>query len=434
MARASKDIKMREDSNEDTNARPGKGAGMITNSKSKWTAAVEILGWFFAMDAVAFWIFLTPSQDVVQVTVRAALLAAVSLAVILRLARRPLPKAAMATFMLLALAIQSQAIALKVADSTDLLAALFLGVAFLFRGSAKVWWRIFVPISCALLFVPIAMLETRGTPLTSLLRAALMPSLSFLIGSLLAPFVESNGRSALVRKDLRHLAEKNSAIIEQVQILEDDVKDLAMGRFAIPMMTEEFLATSPFRESALIQTLTYSEIHLTVKTVIEELRDRHSNWKTLRLILTSAADLSFPLAVRADRESIDSVSRSLLENALEALGGGEGVVRATLKPSMTFVQLIVEDNGRGLGERAKGPANRATKVLTLIEVRELSETSGWKMEIQARLGVGTRVSLELPRFDTDTRAGAPTARLSRAERPQWARENSRPEESNSLLL
>jgi signal transduction histidine kinase len=387
------------------------------SNSTKWALVAEIVGWFLAMDALALWIFITPNSMVLQIALRGTLLGFVSLALILRLAKKNLPKALPALLMLLALAIQTQVVCLKTGESTDLLAAIFLGISFLYRGSSRLWWRFFVPVGGALLFIPIGVIETRGPALATLLKAALTPCLSFLVGALLAPFVENNNRSRLIRQDLKRIARKNSEIIEQVKALDEDVKELAGRAASPPMVTEEFLANNSLRASALIQTLTYSEIHQVVKTVIEELRDKHASWKTLRLVLTSAVDLSFPLAVRSDRESVETIARSLLENSLEALGGGEGVVRVTLKPSMTFVNFIVEDNGRGLGESSKG----ATKALTLLEVRERSSSMGWQIDIQARLGVGTRVSLELPRVDGDARIAR-----SSSTRANQSRAASRP--------
>ena len=386
------------------------------SSSTKWALVAEIVGWFLAMDALAFWIFMTPNSMVLQIGLRGTLLGFVSLAVILRLVKKSLPKALPALLMLLALAIQAQVVCLKTGESTDLLAAIFLGTAFLYRGSSRLWWRFFVPVAGTLLFIPIGVIETRGPALATLLKAALTPGLSFLVGALLAPFVENTSRSRLIRQDLKRIARRNTEIIEQVKALDEDVKELVGRAASPPMVTEEFLVDSSMGTSALIQTLTYSEIHQVVKALIEELRDKHASWKSLRLVLTSAADLSFPLAVRSDHESVETMTRSLLENSLEALGGGEGVVRVTLKPSMTFVNLIVEDNGRGFGENSKG----TTKALTLVEMRERSASMGWQMDIQARLGVGTRVSLELPRVDDSriARPGSVRAIQPRTSRPR----------------
>jgi signal transduction histidine kinase len=111
-----------------------------------------------------------------------------------------------------------------------------------------------------------------------------------------------------------------------------------------------------------------------------------------------------PLAVRGDRDALTEILRSLLERAVESLGGAPGTVRIALRPVTGLLEVTVEDNGRGLSEillsklEARGFSTASGK-MTLLQMREAGLRWGWNLELQARLGVGTRVTLEMPRAD-----------------------------------
>jgi sensor histidine kinase regulating citrate/malate metabolism len=125
----------------------------------------------------------------------------------------------------------------------------------------------------------------------------------------------------------------------------------------------------------------------------------------VKLHLTSPSDVTIPLAVRGNRDSFMSLVQSLLERAMDSLTGPDGVVRVVLKPGMRSVSVLIEDNGRGLNEalilklEAKGLVSRSDTRLSWKDLRSLAEASDWSLDLQARLGVGSRVTLEFPRVD-----------------------------------
>ncbi|MES2963716.1 MAG: ATP-binding protein [Bdellovibrionota bacterium] len=120
--------------------------------------------------------------------------------------------------------------------------------------------------------------------------------------------------------------------------------------------------------------------------------------------------------------------RSLVENAVDALGGGRGVVRLTLKPTLTHVAIAVEDNGRGLGEdlyKKLGVQDPAR--LGLADVKAQAAKMGARLDLHSRLGVGTRATLELSRID----ALSALTRASRESAPRTTALRTS-QDSNSL--
>ena len=134
-----------------------------------------------------------------------------------------------------------------------------------------------------------------------------------------------------------------------------------------------------------------------------------TNRKT-RLILTGPSAASVPMMVRAERFSIHKILRSLIAQAIDASTGGEGIVRVGMRVSLSDVVISVEDNGRGLSEAmleklaSNGVLQNAdVERLSLQVVRQQLEQKGATMEVMARLGVGTRIVIEIPRLDAYAR-------------------------------
>jgi hypothetical protein len=67
----------------------------------------------------------------------------------------------------------------------------------------------------------------------------------------------------------------------------------------------------------------------------------------------------------------------------------EGVVRLSVRYGLRVIEIAVEDNGRGLASRNVSAEN------SLTTLREEVQAWGGKLDRIARLGVGSRTSLEL---------------------------------------
>jgi signal transduction histidine kinase len=144
----------------------------------------------------------------------------------------------------------------------------------------------------------------------------------------------------------------------------------------------------------------------------------HASIQGLRLSFSAPKDFGVPLAVRGQVEVLREVIRDLLQRAIASFGRQHqhGMVRMTVRPTRQSVEISIEDNGRGLNEElvvkleAKGLmapqqtldiVDSSERPKSLAEIRKLVEACDWKMHMQARLGVGARVVLELPRVDQD---------------------------------
>ncbi|MCM2280653.1 MAG: ATP-binding protein [Bdellovibrionaceae bacterium] len=130
-----------------------------------------------------------------------------------------------------------------------------------------------------------------------------------------------------------------------------------------------------------------------------------SSGVTLTWGRTAGRDL--PVAVEINAEDFTTVIESALDHAIESLGSGQGVVRIGIHPSLRQLQVTIEDNGRGISEellmrvQARGLScgMSAANGLTFKQMRALIMFWGGRVERQARLGVGSRVTIEIPRVD-----------------------------------
>jgi hypothetical protein len=135
----------------------------------------------------------------------------------------------------------------------------------------------------------------------------------------------------------------------------------------------------------------------------------------VRLVLSGPSHISIPILVRAELGVLRAVVRSFVAQAIQAANGGEGVVRIHLRVALGSLIISVEDNGRGLSEEllaklaAKSVGGRAPDTAPAFwgdvwclqpkDARKLLSTFGARMDLLARLGVGTRVVIEIPRLD-----------------------------------
>jgi signal transduction histidine kinase len=171
------------------------------------------------------------------------------------------------------------------------------------------------------------------------------------------------------------------------------------------------------------------ELSNLLEAVIQEVRasraENHQGTK-VRFIVSGALDSAVAVSVRGVKETLTDVLRALILHSAESIGGGsDGVVRATWRLNVANVQLIIEDNGRGMSEdlllRLEEKNQSGTGRLRLAQVRaQLAEVEG-RVELSARLGVGSRIVLELQRTDALVASTAPqkprTAPIRQAREP-----------------
>lgn len=301
---------------------------------------------------------------------------------------------------------------------SDISGVLFLLIAILYRGSSRGWWLIHAPIGLLLLFIPVARWEIADLlSTTGLMRASLVPGLSFVGSCLIATLHETLTRSIEGADELARLRAQSYQKLRNLKDMEIEMKEIIRNLSKAPIpaakpsddpvtdlawQTVEFSsAEGPMSSQAESDSMTYAQI----QNLLSQETDRASRLATnAKLYMSSPTDLSIPLAMRGRLETLQTLIRGLVESALDSLVGN-GVIRLTLSPGLRSLVICLEDNGRGLNEalvlklEAKGLMTKAEARLSWSELKALAEACGWTLELQARLGVGSRVTLELPRVD-----------------------------------
>lgn len=339
----------------------------------------------------------------------------------------------------------------------DASGVLFLILAFAYRGSRKVWWLFWAPASLVLLFAPIAIWEQAGVlpTLGLVMRLSFAPGLAFIAGALIAGVrdtvqisIESADEARRLRAraiankfELRRLGLQMKVIIDSIAAANfgQPIDDLPDG-LGLPGTTPEFasrllargnLGFDPLSESngdrkqtttamkmargdanfvssygmESSDAMSHVQIHALIAEEVRRLSQRLLPLKLkVNIRFNSTTESPVPLAVRGRPEILRTIVRDLLGVATDSLLKGDGMLMIALRPGLRQLTLSIEDNGRGLNEAMligledKGLATRTPR-LSVREIRSLTLAVGWSLGIQGRLGVGSRITLDLPRVD-----------------------------------
>lgn len=305
-------------------------------------------------------------------------------------------------------------------------AVFMVAAALAFAGSSRLWWMVLGPMLAGAAIAPLAWLEFwEAATSAALVRAAgpvviatCFASIVVVIRETRARIVEARAgiKEVTVREEIvaRTLVQFSKAIAQSGGTLVTPAPESSLGEAieatAEGVRPEDILAASaqtttveieaPASAQAPSSSVTYQDLQALASETLEAVRAKWVNRPGVRLLLTAPADLSLPIAVRGSHDELRIWLRSLVENAVDALGGGRGVVRLSLKPNLTHVAISIEDNGRGLGEdlyKKLGIEDPAR--LGLEDVKQQASKQGARLELNSRLGVGTRATLELSRVD-----------------------------------
>ena len=117
----------------------------------------------------------------------------------------------------------------------------------------------------------------------------------------------------------------------------------------------------------------------------------------------------YNIAVHADRNSVNTVIRNLLSNALKFTPSG-GEIKIDARESSNMVLISIHDNGVGISEdvidkifridqkhSTKGTANEKGTGLGLILCKEFVEKNGGTIEVESTVGKGSIFSFTLPK-------------------------------------
>jgi len=116
-----------------------------------------------------------------------------------------------------------------------------------------------------------------------------------------------------------------------------------------------------------------------------------------------------PTGVFADRYSFRSIMQNLVSNAVK-FTNPQGTIIISAKEKIDFVEICINDNGIGIEPElldkifnietrhsTKGTADEMGTGLGLLLSKELAEKNGGSITIQSTVGVGTTLSIYLPK-------------------------------------
>jgi len=169
--------------------------------------------------------------------------------------------------------------------------------------------------------------------------------------------------------------------------------------------TEEGLRqlTSPTFE---LQKLSLRDVVEIIEFVMQAKRVMNSTPNKVVFTWARTVESRLPFWIEVQREELVKLISSLADHAVESLGGASGVIRFDLRCGLRSVEISVEDNGRGMSDelmarlQSKGlfQTKRHADWLTPGQIRNRVVSWGGRLERQSRLGVGTRVIIEIPKL------------------------------------
>ena len=200
----------------------------------------------------------------------------------------------------------------------------------------------------------------------------------------------------LLERKLRNLPPGDRApLTEHLQTARNEIARLDT---ILRQFLQAIRPTTPRRERADLHKL----IRATLRMLEPELKAREVTVK-----LEFAEGLP-PLEV--DAEQFKQVFYNLIRNAFQALEGPGGTISIRTRFNDYEIAVTVEDNGTGIPPELMGALFepfRTTKQsgtgLGLLIVRRIVREHGGEIEIQSEKGLGTRVTLHLPRGPKEMR-------------------------------
>ena len=143
--------------------------------------------------------------------------------------------------------------------------------------------------------------------------------------------------------------------------------------------------------------LTLADINEICAQLVQQKRSESQGRKQTQIAFASNSKVNIPVKVMIDAADLQMIVGTCLDYAVSALSGGEGLVRLSMQTGLRQVSITVEDNGFGMSEERL--ANSKTGRLNFAQMRGLLAFWGARLQRFARLGVGSRVVIELPRVD-----------------------------------
>lgn len=144
----------------------------------------------------------------------------------------------------------------------------------------------------------------------------------------------------------------------------------------------------------------FSELIEILREAVSEAQVRLIGSRPLRMGLDLPAPMTLPIAVAAERGDLKAVFASALNKSIGSLNGDQGIVRVSARVGYKSVSVAIEDNGWGLREKFSSSISMPDRLeLSLREIQGVVSFWGGRLEVLSRLGVGSRMNIELTRVD-----------------------------------
>ena len=145
-------------------------------------------------------------------------------------------------------------------------------------------------------------------------------------------------------------------------------------------------------------TFGVSQVAQVCEQVLEVKKSQYAETKRATLVLGDVRTFEIPVQVLIAGQDLVKIFAACIDHSVHSLGAGEGIVRTSIVTGLRQVTITIEDNGFGMSEERLALAER-TQNLSFTEMRAMIAFWGGKLTRNARLGVGSRVIIELPRID-----------------------------------
>ncbi len=249
-------------------------------------------------------------------------------------------------------------------------------------------------LAAPLLSLPLATWSDRVRATQSLLLPALTLIVSFVIWFLNAIYVH---RKAVTAK-LKTMQRRQDILQAQMFLLRKQPRILRMPSLHETVRERVNDHHAGEKQESISDQVLLNDVIDVLREAINQAESKYSGKKNMRVTLDLPAPMSLPVAVAAEKNDLRNLFASAISKSIGSLNGEQGVVRVALRVGYKAASVTIEDNGWGLREKFS-PNSAAGHELSLREIQAMVSFWGGRFEVLSRLGVGSRMSMELVRVD-----------------------------------
>lgn len=189
--------------------------------------------------------------------------------------------------------------------------------------------------------------------------------------------------------------------LRKEETLNDGLETIAKESERLTSMVEELLDFSKFVSGRMIAEYSYVDVNELVKKLKNQLALRAQE-KNIELIVEYCRDAC---CLKTDANRLKQVFLNILDNALNFTDEG-GKIVFSIKPMERAIRFQIEDNGCGIAEEEipfvrekfyKGKSSASRNGIGLSICDEIVNMLKGRMDIESRLGEGTKITISLPK-------------------------------------